>query len=191
MAPKRTTAEAKKRKKKWIPIFATKEFNNQNIGETYLDEPEQAIGRRIKVNLMTLTRDSKKQNFNVFFKVVEVKNNQAQTEFYKYHMQVAQLKRITKKNKNKVDDSFIYTTKDNKKVTIKPIIITRTLTYKSTLSDIRKSTREFLVNYTKKVNSNQILKDIVSNNLQREIKGNARKVTPVVNCIIKSAIITD
>ena len=124
MAEKTTTQqEIKKKKKKWVSILASPEFNNQEIGETFLEEEQQAMGRVVEVNLMMLTRDPKKQNYNVYFKVNEVKNNQANTELFQYRIQIAQLKKITKQGKNKVDDSFIYNTKDDKKVTIKPILI--------------------------------------------------------------------
>lgn len=192
MAVKTTTQqELKKKKKKWIPIFASKEFNNQEIGETYVDESEQAIGRVVEVNLMMLTRDPKKQTFNVYFRVNEVKNNQAFTKLFQYNIQVAQLKKITKKAKNKLDDSFIYTTKDNQKVTIKPILITRTLTYKTSLKQLRKITRDFLTQYAKNNNAMQIMNDVINNNLQKDIRNNAKQITPLANCIIKSAILLD
>ncbi len=192
MVTKTTTQqELKKKKKKWIPIFAGKEFNNQEIGETYVEESEQALGRVVEVNLMMLVRDPKRQNFNVYFRINDVKNNQAFTQLFMYHIQVAQLKRITKKAKNKLDDSLIYQTKDNKKVTIKPILITRALTYKTTLKQLRKTTREFLTQYCKNNNGQQVLNDVINNNLQKDIKNNAKKVSPLVNCIIKSAILQD
>jgi len=179
--------ELKKKKKKWIPILASKEFHNQEIGETYVEELEQCIGRTLEVNLMMLTRDPKRQNFNVKFRITEVKNNQALTELISYSMQVAQLKRITKKGKNKVEDSFIYKTKDNLSIVIKPIMLTRTLAYKTTLQLIRKQSRLFLTNYTKDKTYPQVMKDIVDNNLQREVRNGIKKFYPVTNCIIKAA----
>lgn len=179
--------ELKKKKKKWIPILAGKEFNNQEIGETYLEEPEQALGRFVEANLMMLTRDSKKQNFNVKFKISEVKNNQAYAELIGYSMQVAQLKRTTKKGKNKVDDSMGYKTKDDVNIVIKPILISKALTYKTTLKMLRQHTRGFLVNYTKNNTYANIMRDIVNGNLQKDIKGSLKKYYPVTSCIIKDA----
>src|SRR3989338_7325810 len=110
MVTKTTTAQEAKKKKKWITILASSEFGNQEIGETYVEEPEQAVGRSVETNLMMLTKDPKKQNFNVYFEIYSVKNNQALTKLRSYSIQVAQLKRITKKGKNKLDDSFTYET---------------------------------------------------------------------------------
>lgn len=179
--------ELKKKKKKWIPIFASKEFHNEQVGETYLEEAEQCMNRIIDTNLMMLTRDSKKQNFNVKLKITEVKNNQANTELVGYSMQVAQLKRITKKGRNKVDDSFKYKTKDNIEMWIKPILLTPALTYKTSLKELRMVTRAFLTGYVTKNTFSDIMRDIISGNLQREIKANSKKSHPIVSCIIKEA----
>ena len=179
--------ELKKKKKKWIPILASKEFNNQEIGETYVEESEQAVGRIVEINLMMLTRDPKKQNFNVKFKINEVKNDQAHTELMAYSMQVAQLKRITKNGKNKVEDSIVYKTRDNINIVIKPILLTKALTYKTTLQLLRKHCREFLIKYTTNTTYLQIMKDITSGNLQKDIKGGIKKQYPITSCIIKDA----
>ncbi|MBS3152457.1 hypothetical protein J4230_03550 [Candidatus Woesearchaeota archaeon] len=191
MVTKTTTSQEAKKKKKWISILASTEFNNQEIGETYVEEPEKAVGRTVETNLMMLSKDPKRQNFNVYFKIISITNNQAQTRLYAYNIQVAQLKRITKKSKNKIDDSFVYETKDGKKITIKPILITKTLTYKTTLKLIRKVCRDFLKEHIKKLTGSQAMKDIIDNVLQKEIKNAVKKITPVVNCTIKSAILND
>ncbi len=192
MVTKTTQAQdLKKKKKKWISIMASPEFNNQEIGETYVEETEQALGRVVEVNLTMLTRDPKKQNFNAYFQVKEIKNGQAFTILTGYQLQVAQLKRITRKGKNKLDDSFIYKSKDGKTVTIKPIMITRTLTYKTSLQGLRKASREFLTEYVKNKTGSQIMKEIMDGNLQRDIKNAVKKVSPIINCTIKTALIKD
>jgi small subunit ribosomal protein S3Ae len=187
MAQKTTAKDLKKKKKKWLTILASKEFGSQEIGETFIEDPNQTIGRTIRVNLMDLTKDPKRQNFNILFKIIEIKNNQALTKMISYNIQVAQLKKITKKNKNKVEDSQEYTAKDGKKVTIKPILITKSLAYKSSLKQIRQNIRALLEKYVKENDSEKILKDIMMGGLQKDLKNNAKKVLPIVACLIKNA----
>ena len=106
-------------------------------------------------------------------------------------IKIIQLKKITKKAKNKVDDSFIYATNDNKKIEIKPILITRALTYKTSLKTLRKITREFLIGHVKNLTAMQVMGDVINNNLQKDIRTNAKKIMPLANCIIKSTEILD
>ena len=121
----------------------------------------------------------------------EVKNGQALTKLVGYTIQVAQLKRITKKGKNKLDDSFSYKTKDGKIVVIKPIMITKALTYKTSLQNVRRASRQFLTEYIKNKTGSQIMREVVDGFLQREIKSAVKKVLPVINCTIKTAVIKD
>lgn len=183
----KTTQDLKKKKKKWIQILASKEFDNQEIGETYAEEPESCIGRTVELNLIMLTKDPKKQGFNAKFKIKEIKNNQAHTELVSYGLQRAQLKRLTKGGRNKVEDSFEYKTKDNIKLAIKPILLTKTLTYKTTLSELRKITRIFLKAYTNDNTYSQIMRDIINGKLQKDIKINSKRLYPILNCTIKNA----
>src|SRR3989344_1941834 len=56
---------SKKVKKRWIPMVASKEFDHVVLGETYVDDPEKAVGKVVRVNLMSLTNDPKKQSKTV------------------------------------------------------------------------------------------------------------------------------
>ncbi len=180
-------ADTKKKKKRWLPVLASRDFNNQYIAEVYVNEPDEALGRRLSINLMALTKDPKKQLFNVEFKIKEIKDNNAITELTDYRIQAAQLKRILKKGRNKVEDSFVYAMKENQKIVIKPILLTKSLVYKTILQEIRRATRKFLFEYTNKNTFPQIMRDIISGKLQKDLRENAKKIYPVINVIIKDA----
>ena len=183
MAVKRDTTE--KKKKKWVQILAPKEFKNIEIGETYVENPENSVGKTIQTNLMSITRDPKKQSNNIKFRITEFKNNVLNTEVMNISMQTAQLKRTTRKDKIKIEDSFVVNTKDNKKVRIKPILLTKTLTSNSKLTAIRKSTREIVSKIAEQTSFHQFLNDIISGQLLKAIKNDNRKIYPLASCTIK------
>ncbi|MBS3174912.1 hypothetical protein J4440_03465 [Candidatus Woesearchaeota archaeon] len=187
MAKKETTAQVKKNKK-WVPILASKEFSNYQIGETYVEDPTKSVGTTVEVNLMFLTNDSKKQSNNVKFKIVEYKENNLFTEFISYELQKAQFKRLSRPGKEKVEDSFSYVTKDNKNVRIKPILITRSKAVNSKLTSIRITTRQLLADIIKKMNYTDLVRDLISGNLQKEIRNRVNKAVPVGSCIIKGFV---
>ena len=117
----------KKKKKTWISILAPKEFNEMEIGETLISDPQEAINKHIAVSLMAITNDIKKQSVRVVFKITEIKENKALTEIIGYEIIDAYLKRITKRAKSKVEDSYDVITKDDVKVRIKPVIMKRVI----------------------------------------------------------------
>src|SRR3989344_7629474 len=123
-----TNTQIIKKKKKWLGIFAGPEFNNAEVGETLANEGAKIIGRTLEVNLANITQDPKSQNIKVKFRIKEVKGNEAHSEFISYKMLSTYVKRVIRPAKEKMDDSFQYMTKDNIKVVIKTLILTKAKT---------------------------------------------------------------
>ncbi|MBL7100840.1 MAG: hypothetical protein ISS23_02695 [Nanoarchaeota archaeon] len=179
---------SKKQKKIWFNIIAPKEFGNQTIGETTAFGPQQLIGRNIRVSLMNLLRDPKKQNMQLTFKIKEVRDKNAITELIKYELVSGFIKRLARKGRNKIGDSFVAETKDKIKVKIKPIMITRSKTQKSKLTMLKKTAKEFIIERVKTQNLTELTNDIISTKTQREIKGKLKKIHPLTVCEFKAII---
>src|SRR3989344_5523445 len=175
----------KEKKKKWVPILATKEFNNMEIGETYVEDPGNSVGKKVTINLMALTRDPKKQSNNITFKITEFKNNILNTEVVSISLQTAQLKRTTRKDKTKIEDSFVVDTKDNVKVRFKPILLTKAETSKSNLSGLRKLTRQIVANHSKNISYSQFINDVIFGNIQKAIRNDTKHFYPLASCTVK------
>ena len=69
MAQKKETGQLKWKRKKWHAILAPTPFGEQQIAETLALDPEELVGRTVEINLMHLTKNMKRQNFNMKFKV--------------------------------------------------------------------------------------------------------------------------
>lgn len=180
------TVGLKKKKKKWLPILASKEFNLVELGETYIDENEKVLGKVISANLMNITRDPKKQNIQLYFVVRDIRNNEAHTELLGYEMVNAYLRRVTKKAKERIDHSFLCTSQDNVKFRIKPVVMTKGVAHKSVGTTLRANLEEYLTAFSKKTPLSEIMKSVVAGNLQKDIKNELKKVYPLASCMIKS-----
>lgn len=178
--------ELKKKKKKWIPIFATKEFNSVELGETFVDENEKVIGKVLCANLMNLVKDPKRQNTQLYFIVRSVNNNEAQTELMGYEMVTAYLRRVTKKAEERVDHSFEAVSQDSVKFKIKPILMTKGVAHKSVATALRKGVENFVSSTAKKTPFSELMKAVVSGSMQKEIKSELKKIYPLGTCMIKS-----
>ncbi len=179
MAKVQKVRKSKIRKKKWYPILATKEFGERVVGETLVYDASELIGRCITVNLMSLTNDFKKQNIHIQFLISGLKGQTATTKLRGYKVIDAAIKRLVRRKKNSVNYSFMLKTADNASVRIKPFIVTRLNICKSVLTDLRKGAREYLVRYAKKKKFGEIITDLVSNRLQREMKSRLSKIYPL------------
>jgi small subunit ribosomal protein S3Ae len=179
-------AQITKKKKKWFSILAGPEFDNTEVGETLSNEDANLIGRTLEVNLANITNDPKSQNIKVKFKIKEVKNNQCCTELVSYNMLSTYVKRVIKPAKEKIDYSAEYLTNDNIKILIKLIMLTKAKTIHTVLTSIRHKSNEYLKSYCKKVDYKTLVIDLVSHNLQKELKNTLKKIYPLSVCEIRT-----
>ncbi len=181
MAKAKKTAQtsAKVKKKLWFKLQAPKLFNNRVVGDTLAESPEKLNGRVVSLSLMNIMGDIKKQNNKVHLKVKEVKGETAFTEVSRYEVIPVALKRLVRKGKSRVDDSFVCKTSDNILVRIKPMMLVNSKLKGSIETALRERAASFIINYAKKSTYENLLRDIISTKFQRQVSGVCKKVYPV------------
>ena len=182
---KKVKAEPKKRRKRWFQIVASRQFNHQEIGETTQYSSDGVMGKTASVNLMNLVNDIKKQHVNVRFRVNEVKDNMGYTELVAYQIVPSHIKRIVRRNTEKLEDSLLIHTKDGKLLRIKPLLVTRAQTKNSVLGALRQRARGYLNHYVKKINYSILVNDLITGKLQSSMYRYLRKVYPLKTCEIR------
>jgi ribosomal protein S3AE len=178
-------------KKEWYPIIGPKIFQNAVLGETYVYDANKILGKELRTNLMTLTNDSKRQNINIDFKVIQVENGKAFTSIIGYNMAPSSMRRLVRRNIEKIMMSFICKTSDNVLMKIKPLVITRASTSGSVATKIRKKVESFITNYISKISYDNFINDIVNHSLQSTLKKELSKIYPARVCEIRSMEIID
>jgi len=179
MAKKQKTKAIKEIRKRWMNIIAPELFNRAYLGETLVAEPEDMLNKTIVVNLMDLTRSIKQQNYNVKFKVNEIKENEALTEIQSYLMNGASIKRMVRRNIEKLDDSFIVTTSDGKFVRVKPLVITRSSTKGAVATVMRKEIRNFVIKDVEGSTYEMFVRNVISGKLSAGLSQRLNKIYPV------------
>lgn len=180
-----TSAERKKRKK-WYTVVSTKDFQEMHLGETLAEEPQELLGRRLHLNLMTLLNDPKKQSITVHFAIKEIKGDIGIASLVHYQLNNSYLKRLVRKTSNKMEESFVLTTKDGHICRIKPVLFTRHKVNNSTLTSLRKKAAEHLQHIFSQTTLVELFQLIISNKLQMELKSALKKIYPISSCEIKS-----
>jgi len=170
---------AKKKEKKWYEILSSKHFNNIIIGETVAYEDKNLLGRIIHSNLGNLTRDMKLQNVRLNFRISEVKEGKAYTEIKGYELATSYVKRIVRVGRSRIDDSFLVITKDDIKLRLKPLILTKYKTQKSILKELRSLVKKDFMEYIKKESYDKFVTELISKKLQRDLRNKLSKIYPV------------
>lgn len=178
-------AGVKVKKKVWVSILAPKMFNEIVVGETPADSAQATVGKVVTVNMMTLTGDARKQSINAKLKIMDVKEGKAFTKLIKYEINPSAIKRLVRRNKERIDESLVYQTKDGVKVRIKPFILTINQTRSSTVAEIRKRLKVFLYKTIAQTTYDDLFKLVIENRIQKEIGMSISKLYPLKNVEIR------
>ena len=172
-------------KKKWVKIVAPKLFNQQVIGEISLYDQRDGIGRNVKVNMMSLTKNPKQQGTNVSFAITGQHEDKLTSEFTGLRIMPPIVRRMARRGKNKIELSIVCRTSDGKSVRVKPVLVTRMKAKGSALTAIRKSAEMFLKSSFSKSAYDKISEEIISYRLQKALSSSISKIMPLSKCEIR------
>lgn len=188
MAPKkRKTTQTKVKKKKWFPVHAPKQFQEALLGETYIHEAEEVSTKYLTANMSTITRNMRKQSVNVHFKVDKIVDGKAHTKIIGYSLINAAIKRLVRRGRDKIPDSFLAKTRDKEVLRIKPLIITLHRGTKSLQSALRLESRRIIREQVFTQSSDEFFASIIEGKLQKTIKEAVGKIFPIKSIDIRIA----
>ncbi|MFT4312118.1 MAG: hypothetical protein ACMXYF_02715 [Candidatus Woesearchaeota archaeon] len=175
MAKKDSNTQLAWKKKKWYELIAPELFARQSIGFSLLADPKSLLGKSVKVNLMNLTKNIKKQHINVTFKVTDIIENKGQTTPVLYEIVPSSIKRLVRSGRDRIDDSFLVKTQDEQYVRIKPLLITRSHEPAALISEARRIAVTTLRESAKEITYEQLFKQIVEGTMQKQLKDAVQK----------------
>lgn len=171
---------AKKLKgKEWYVLIAPKMFKEKIIGETPVGDPKTLIGRRIDVHLIRLIDDLSKYYMKFYFKVKDVKENKAYTEFAGLECLRDYISRLIRYGIKRIDIIQDLTTKDEVKMRVKTIVITR----KKMKKNVEISLKEFIGDKIKKeiesIKLDEFIEKIINDTLKNSVVKEGSKIYPI------------
>lgn len=185
MAGKQSKSAMLVKKKVWVPMIAPALFNNQPIGEMYLTEDANPVGRHVTVSLMTLTGDPQRQNIHISFKISKAENNQLLTTLVGFKITPSAVRKMMRRARDRIDDSFVAKTQDGIAVRVKPVLITRGRSKGSVLADMRRTLRLTVVRALAKHTFVDFIGSLVAHKFQRELQDTLRKIYPLQVCELR------
>ncbi|MBS3128768.1 hypothetical protein J4410_06520 [Candidatus Woesearchaeota archaeon] len=174
------------RKKIWVPLEAPEFFNHAHLGDAFVYDAKEALGKRVTINLSMLVRDPKKQNINVSFDVVQIVDQTGNTRLVEYGVIPSAMKRLVRRGKSKICDSFTAISADGEYLRIKPLLITRSKAKKAVETALRMGLRAYIIKTLRKTKTEEFFKNIVQGKLQKESADLLKKIYPLGLCEIRS-----
>jgi ribosomal protein S3AE len=165
-------AERKKYIEVKIPIL--------NSTTKVLGTPENLNNKTIKLDLTRQLRGKgltiKLRIFNQEGTLTAIPNS--------LELSTSYIKRMMRKRANYVEDSFRVKCADIR-ATIKPFLITRKKVSRVVRKNLRNTAREFITEYIKEKDYNQICNEILSGELQKTMLPKLKKIYPLSFCEIR------
>ncbi|MDP3733842.1 MAG: hypothetical protein Q8R37_01310 [Nanoarchaeota archaeon] len=172
-------SRVKGKRKSWFKIIAPKLFGEREVGESYLGSPQEAVGRTLKINLKDLTGNIKDQNAYVDLRIVGLDGSTLKSAVIGYSLTSAFVKRMVRKNADRVDAVFNLKAKDGKDIIIKMLAITKNKVQHSVQTKIRKQMKESLQEEAEKESFDSFVGNIVHQKIQGTLRKVLHKIHPL------------
>ena len=178
------------KRKKWFKIFAPKDFDKKEIGETPAEKEKHVLGRTILVNLGILTGERQKRHITLTFKINDLKGQQAFTEIVKHEISGSYLNRMVRRKMSKIEAVQTVTTKDGKKIKVKTIALSQKKLNRKQETVIRKEIIARIDKSAKKRDFAPLFQLIVFGVLASKIFKELKTIAPLKRVeIVKSAVL--
>jgi small subunit ribosomal protein S3Ae len=168
-----------KRGKRWYSILAPEQFDREELGTTFADEPEKVEGRTIDVTLGEITGDAGSNNTKLTFKITEVASDTAYTEFIKHELTRDYLRSLVRRGASKVDANITVLTTDDHRVQLQPAAFTTKKADRSQEQAIRRVMIDIVREAAAERTYEQLVDSVVEGRLSSAIYGEAKVIYPL------------
>ncbi|MDO8510664.1 MAG: hypothetical protein Q7S55_00705 [Nanoarchaeota archaeon] len=182
---KKALARVNTARKLWYRIVGPKLFGQMELGETYLASPETAMGRNLKINLKDITGNMKDQNAYVKFTVDEIDGTTLKASASGYELTATSVKRMVRKNTDRLDDYLIFKTKDGKNVVIKTLLVTQSKAQRSVRKQLRQKMKAYLAEEVRNNTFEMVISNLVTRKTQMTLKKLLYKIYPVNEAAVR------
>lgn len=165
--------------KRWFKLEAPAMFDRKELGEVPAATAEALKGREVEVGASDLVPSSKKYYFKLNFKVDEVEDGKGRCRFVGHDCSRDFITRMVRKRSKRIDERKEVKTKDGVKIIVKMVCATIKSVGSSTQTGIRKGISEALEEMASNLSLEEFVNSMLSDKLQKEIKGEADKVYPL------------
>lgn len=131
-----------------------------------------------------MTNNVYNSNANVILRITDAENNSAHTKILKIELLGSYINSIVRKSHSAIETRKKINTND-KQVIIKGIVITKQRVTHTKIKIIRLEIDNFIGNYCKNIDSDNVIKDIIEKKMQSQLIAKLRKIVPISKLEIK------
>ncbi len=154
--------------KKWFEVYPPKVISGEVIGSVPAADDKSMVGRIMKVNLSWITHNPNHSFSVVGLRVTDASGNIANTSIAYLEQQYSYLHSLVRRHSNVVYTHDRVNDKEGKAITFKLLITTQSKVPARTKAVIRKNASAFVAGYAAARSREELLKSLISGELQGE-----------------------
>lgn len=147
---------------------------------------EELAGKRVKLDL---TKNLRGKSIELAMKI-KLEDGKLVAVPESAELALSYVRRAMRSGVDYCEDSFVTQCRDFS-VRIKPFMITRKRVAKSVLNSLRKEAKNFITNYAKTRNAEEVITEIITNKIQKQLSLKLKKIYPLAMCEIRMFEILD
>ena len=182
-AKARTAARKQRDKwksKRWYSIRAPRNpYSYKVIGETLSENPENVVGRIHEITQNEMNNDFTKMHIKLKFRVTEVLNQDAITEFIGHEIQRDHFRRQVRRNRGKVDMVVDVVSEDGFYVRFKLVVISPRRIKSSMKTVIRNLVKDRLYKVASSTTWLKLQTSLLDGSLENEVKDSCSSINSV------------
>lgn len=188
MAKQRTgKVKDKWKAKEWYRVMAPEMFNNALIAETMADAPEKLIGRIVETTMRELKGDVSKTHLKLRFQVSDVKGSDAHTKFIGHSLASDYIKRLSRKRRSQIDESYSVITKDGFELTVKALALAEKKIQSSQGTAIRNIMKDTINESAGNKPLGDFINEMISGGLSANIFSKCKPIYPLKKVEIRAS----
>jgi small subunit ribosomal protein S3Ae len=180
------------RNKTWFNVVAPSYFGNVEIGITPSNTDERLIGRVIETSLYDLTGDFSLAHVKLYFRIKEIRGNNAVTSFKGHDFARDYLRSLVRRGSSRIAGIFDVTTRDGYTLRVTSIAFSVGRARTSQKKIIRSIMRDVAERKGKDLKFDSFVQEAVLGKIGSEIYNEAKKTLPLRKCeIVKSKLLKE
>lgn len=178
-------ARDKWKMKEWFVVYAPEFFGSREIGLTPADDPEKVKGRIIETTLKDLTGDFTRGQVKLYFKIHDVKGQNAYTKFVGHKLSRSYIRSLVRRRTTRIDGIFNVTTKDGYKLRVMGMAVAIRRIQTSQEKAIREIIRDIIYRKAEELNYADFVLESVQGKIASEIAREVKKIYPIKRAEIR------
>lgn len=165
--------------KSWVRVVSPSYFGETEIGLSPSDDPGKMTGRVIESTLYDITGDISQQYLKLYFQVIGVKDNKAETVFKGHEYSRDYLRSLVRRGSTRIDGIENAVTSDGYTIRASVTLFTVRRVKSSQEDMIRAVIRKVLAEKAKALRFDQFVQEAVLGKIASDIYNEAKKIFPI------------